>query len=74
MAASRASEACGMSDERSHWVALLGHADKPTDGVEDYCRLLAAALERQGITLELRRVAWEDAGWWLNGSARKWWR
>lgn len=41
-------------------VALLGRADTPTDAVEDYCRYLGAALERQGISLELMRVDWAE--------------
>jgi glycosyltransferase involved in cell wall biosynthesis len=58
-------------------VALLGRADTPTDGVEDYCRLLAVALEKQGISLELRRLAWDEEGWRaamrrLRREARSW--
>jgi len=45
------------------WVALLGRRDAPTDGVEDYCRFLAGALERRGILLEIARVDWFGSGW-----------
>ncbi len=58
-------------------IGLLGRRDTPTDGVEDYCRLLAAALKTQGVTLELRRVAWNEEGWLaavrrLRREARSW--
>lgn len=48
---------------RTHVVALLGRADAPTDGVEEYCRWLGRALGREDCLLELERVAWHERGW-----------
>jgi glycosyltransferase involved in cell wall biosynthesis len=45
------------------WVALMGRRDRPTDGIEDYCRFLGRALAERGVTLELARVEWFDRGW-----------
>ncbi len=58
-------------------VALLGRRDEPTDGVRDYCSLLAEALRRRGVTLELAESFWERDGWlrelWnLWKQSRKW--
>lgn len=44
-------------------VALLGRADKPTDGVEEYCRHLGEALRERGISLAIERVLWAERGW-----------
>ena len=44
-------------------IALLGRADKPTDGVEEYCNHLGDALRARGIGLAIERVAWEERGW-----------
>lgn len=44
-------------------IALLGRRDLPVDGVEDYCRYLAAALARRDLNLELVRVDWDHLGW-----------
>ncbi len=44
-------------------IALLGRADKPTDGVEEYCNHLGEALRGRGISLAIERVAWEKRGW-----------
>ena len=44
-------------------IALLGRADTPTDGVEEYCRHLGEALRARGISLAIERVAWEERGW-----------
>jgi glycosyltransferase involved in cell wall biosynthesis len=44
-------------------IALLGRADKPTDGVEEYCKHLGEALRERGIGLAIERVAWEERGW-----------
>jgi glycosyltransferase involved in cell wall biosynthesis len=44
-------------------IALLGRREKPTDGVEDYCKFLSEALGRQGISTKLARVEWEELGW-----------
>jgi glycosyltransferase involved in cell wall biosynthesis len=46
-------------------VALLGHRDQPTDGVEDYCTFLGHALVRRGLTFEVARVLWFEQGWAL---------
>src|SRR5207244_7986750 len=58
-------------------VALLGRRDEPTDGVRDYCSLLAEALRRRGVTLKLAESFWERDGWlrelWnLWKQSRKW--
>ncbi len=58
-------------------MALLGRRDEPTDGVEEYCRYLGAALEPNGYSLELVRVAWAEKGWRaafdeLRGRAAEW--
>lgn len=44
-------------------VALLGKRDMPTDGLEDYCSFLGAALQRRGIESEKVRVDWQQQGW-----------
>jgi glycosyltransferase involved in cell wall biosynthesis len=44
-------------------IALLGRRDRPTDAVEDYCRLLGQALAGHGFELEIRRVPWDEHGW-----------
>lgn len=44
-------------------VALLGRQDEPTDGVRDYCELLAQAFERSRIQLEIVALRWEIEGW-----------
>jgi glycosyltransferase involved in cell wall biosynthesis len=46
-----------------NWIALLGRRDVPTDGVEDYCSFLGAALARHGINLRQVRVSWDEKGW-----------
>jgi len=45
------------------WVAVLGRQDLPTDGIEDYCILLAEALGDKGILLQSVRVSWAQNGW-----------
>ncbi len=59
-------------------VALLGRQDQPTDALRDYCRKLAEALCRRGVTLELVEARWEKDGWlralrelWRKGPAWK---
>lgn len=47
----------------SHFVALLGHTQKPTCGVEDYCTFLGQALTELGIDRETARVEWAEQGW-----------
>jgi glycosyltransferase involved in cell wall biosynthesis len=44
-------------------IALLGRADTPTDGVQEYCRCLGEALREQGISLAIERVPWAERGW-----------
>ena len=44
-------------------IALLGKADTPTDGVEEYCKYLAGALRQRGVSLAIERVLWEERGW-----------
>ena len=44
-------------------IALLGRKDEPVDAVEEYCRYLAAALQTQGIQLEIHHVLWKVQGW-----------
>jgi glycosyltransferase involved in cell wall biosynthesis len=44
-------------------VALLGHTNKPTCGVEDYCTFLGRALAQLGIRLDPVRTNWFERGW-----------
>src|SRR5579863_6918310 len=44
-------------------VAVLGRRDEPTDAVEEYCRYLADGLKTKGLSLEIARVRWAEAGW-----------
>lgn len=44
-------------------IALLGRADTPTDGVQEYCKYLGEALRGQGIGLAIERVPWAERGW-----------
>ena len=44
-------------------IALLGRADTPTDGVEEYCRHLGEALRERGISLAIERLLWAERGW-----------
>jgi glycosyltransferase involved in cell wall biosynthesis len=44
-------------------IALLGRRDEPTDGVEEYCRYLGAALTAHGFALALARLPWKERGW-----------
>jgi glycosyltransferase involved in cell wall biosynthesis len=54
------------------WVAVLGRQDLPTDGIEDYCFLLARALRDKGILLQSMRVPWAQKGWTV--ALRNLWR
>lgn len=45
------------------WVAVLGQRDEPTDGVEEYCHYLGAALSEHAIQLSQIRVPWTSVGW-----------
>lgn len=61
----------------SQWIALLGRADEPTDGVADYCGFLARALERRNVRLRIVRVPWIERGWsnalrWLSQECLDW--
>jgi len=61
----------------SSLIFLLGKRDVPTDGVEDYCRLLSPAMKGRGYTVDIVRVPWEDLGWiqawvYLWQESRKW--
>jgi glycosyltransferase involved in cell wall biosynthesis len=53
-------------------IALLGRRDIPTDGVEEYCKHLSEALEKNGYELKLVRVPWAELGW--IGALRWLWR
>lgn len=44
-------------------IALLGRRDEPTDGVEEYCRYLSAALRAHGFALAVARFPWKERGW-----------
>src|SRR5437762_13945991 len=62
------SEVFSLKNERPRMIrqgaiALLGRADKPTDGVEEYCNHLDDALRGRGISLAIQRDAWEKRGW-----------
>src|SRR6267378_4620974 len=52
-----------MPRDHQRWVALLGREDKPTDALEDYCKLLAQSLHKRGYSLEISRIAWAEQGW-----------
>ena len=52
-----------MPGDHQRWVALLGREDKPTDALEDYCKLLAQSLHKRGYSLEISRVPWAEQGW-----------
>lgn len=47
----------------SRFVALLGHSQKPTCGVDDYCTFLCQALTELGIDSDTARVEWAERGW-----------
>src|ERR1700687_322821 len=44
-------------------IALLGTCDMPTDGVEEYCEYLGAALRAHQFDLKIKRVGWSEEGW-----------
>lgn len=56
-------ESRGMPVNSQRWIAVLGQQDEPTDAVEDYCHLLAKALQEKGRSLEISRVRWAQLGW-----------
>jgi glycosyltransferase involved in cell wall biosynthesis len=60
------------SARTEEWIALLGRRDTPTDGVEDYCTFLGAALAQQGVEMKIVRVPWAEEGWFR--SLRRLWR
>lgn len=43
-------------------VALLGRLEVPTDGVDDNCTFLAAALAKRGYALKKARLEWAERG------------
>lgn len=47
-----------------NWIALLGRGEAVADGIQDYCKQLAGALEQHGVELKLVRVDWAGKGWW----------
>ncbi len=51
------------NDAAKRWIGLLGRGESPTDGVEDYCSFLDAALRRQSVGLRSVRVKWAEKGW-----------
>lgn len=52
-------------------IELVGKKDSPTDGVDDYTRLLNAALQTRGMSSDVVRVPWDEIGWF--GALRKLW-
>lgn len=44
-------------------IALLGARDMPTDGVEEYCEYLGAAMRAHDFDLKIKRVGWSAGGW-----------
>jgi glycosyltransferase involved in cell wall biosynthesis len=60
MAAPALGSECARTEE---WIALLGRRDTPTDGVEDYCTFLGAALAQEGVKMKIVRVPWAEEGW-----------
>lgn len=43
-------------------MAILGHREVPTDGVQDYCCYLRDALANEGVNLTLTQVRWAEIG------------
>jgi glycosyltransferase involved in cell wall biosynthesis len=60
------------SARTEEWIALLGRRDTPTDGVEDYCTFLGAALAQQGVKMRIVRMPWAEEGWFR--ALRRLWR
>ena len=52
-------------------IALLGHTQKPTCGVEDYCTFLGQALGEFGSRLDTFHVEWAKQGW-IGACLRLW--
>src|SRR5207248_11051842 len=59
------------NDPAERWIGLLGRRESPTDGVEDYCSFLGAALRRESVGLRSVRVNWAEEGW--PGALRRLW-
>jgi glycosyltransferase involved in cell wall biosynthesis len=59
------------NDPAERWIGLLGRGERPTDGVEDYCSFLGAALRQQSVGLRSVRVNWAEEGW--PGALRRLW-
>lgn len=62
---------------KAQFIALLGRADEPTDGVADYCGFLAQAFLRRNVALRTERVPWAERGWrealrWLARESEQW--
>ena len=58
-------------------IFLLGAADTPVDGVEDYCSFLVSALRERGVNASAIRMPWKERGWlkgflWLWRQAAEW--
>ncbi len=58
-------------------IGLLGRCDHPTDGVEDYCKLLERSLSPRGYSLTVIRLPWAAEGWlcsirWLWRQCSSW--
>jgi len=61
----------------ARYIALLGRADEPTDGVSDYCGFLAQAFLRRNVAMRIERVPWAERGWpdalrWLARESAQW--
>ena len=61
----------------AQFIALLGRADEPTDGVADYCGFLAQAFLRRNVALRTERVPWAESGWrqalrWVAEESAQW--
>lgn len=53
-----------MIDTRpADWIALVGPREEPTDGVRDYCKFLAEALQQRGIRMTVSEMRWAECGW-----------
>src|ERR1700735_5242689 len=44
-------------------IALMGRKETPTDGVADYCALLAEALADHQVELKKVHIRWHEDGW-----------
>jgi glycosyltransferase involved in cell wall biosynthesis len=58
-------------------ILLRGRGEHPTDGVQDYCRLLSQALAARGYEWEVVKMPWPETGWlrslgWLWRESERW--